>query len=237
METNGKRFIESYNILDKALREIYNIKPNATFSDVIRKVAGVNSVIKKYEDDLIDYGRLRNAIVHRSINDEVVAEPHDDIVLKLEQITRLITTPPRALDTIVNRKVFVVDAGEKVKTVLEEMFKSGFSNVPVYRGKTLLGVISRKMVVDAIGAAIHDKRSVEELLNTPCLEALNVESIGNHYEVVPASITIDNLLYIFQQNRKVSAVIITKTGSYNELPLGIVVTADTIDMQTILDNY
>jgi len=237
MENNGKRFIECYNILDKAVREIYNLKPNLTFTDVIRKAASVNSVIKKYEDDIIDFGRLRNAIVHRAINDEVIAEPHDDVVLKFEQITRLITTPPRALDSIVNRKVFIVDAATKVRIVIQEMFKSGFSNVPVYRGKTLMGVISRKMVLDALGEAILNNQSVDDVLDAPCFDALNVTNITNHYEVVPANITIDNLLYIFQQNRKVSTVIITKTGSYNEPPLGIVVTADTIDMQSILDNY
>lgn len=237
MVSNGKRFTECYNILDKTLRDIYNLKPSLTFSDVIRKVASVNSVIKKYEDDLIDYGRLRNAIVHRAINDEVIAEPHDDVVLKFEQITRLITTPPRAIDSVVNRKVFVVDAGATVRSVIEEMFKSGYSNVPVYKGKILLGVISRKMILDALGEAIYNKKSVDSVLDSACIDALNVENVTNHYEVVSSNITIDNLLYIFQQNRKVSTVIITKTGSYSELPLGIVVTADTIDMQAILDNY
>ena len=47
----------------------------------------------------------------------------------------------------------------------------------------------------------------------------------------------DNILYMFQQNRKLSTIVITPKGSYNELPVGIVVTADLIDIQTILDNY
>lgn len=237
MGSNAKRFIESYNILDKSLRDIYNLKPSLTFSDVVRKVASVNSVIKKYEDDIVDYGRLRNAIVHRSISGEVIAEPHDDVVLKLEAITRLITTPPRAMDSVVNRKVFVVQAEERLKNVLVEMFKSGYSNVPVYKEKTLVGVINRKMIVEALGEAIYDKILLDEFINKPVIDALNILNISNHYEVAPSSITVDNLLYLFQQNRKLSTVIITKSGNYNELPLGIVVTADTIDMQTILDNY
>lgn len=237
MGSNARRFIDSYNILDKSLRDIYGLKPSLTFSDVVRKVASVNSVIKKYEDDIVDYGRLRNAIVHRSISGEVIAEPHDDVVLKLEAITRLITTPPRAMDSVVNRKVFVVSAEEKLKSVLFEMFKSGYSNVPVYRDKTLVGVVTRKMIVEAIGEQIYDKKSLDEFINKPVIEALNIMNISNHYEVAPSSITVDNLLYMFQQNRKLSTVIITKNGNYNEQPLGIVVTADTIDMQTILDNY
>lgn len=237
MGSNAKRFINSYNILDKSLRDIYNLKPSLSFSDVIRRVSSVNSVIKKYEDDLIDYGRLRNAIVHRSISGEVIAEPHDDVVLKLEAITRLITTPPRAMDSVVNRKVFVVDANESLSYVLTQMYKSGYSNVPVYNGKVLLGVITRKMIVEAVGEAIYNKINLEEFVKKPVIDALNISGISNHYEVAPSNITIDNLLYLFQQNRKLSTVIITKNGNYNEPPLGIVVTADTIDMQTILDNY
>lgn len=237
MGSNAERFINCYNVLDKSLRDIYNLKPNLTFSDVIRKAASVNSVIKKYEDDIIDYGRLRNAIVHRSISGEVIAEPHDDVVLKIEAITRLITTPPRAMDSVVNRKVFCVAADTPLKLVMCEMFKSGYSNVPVYSGNTLLGVITRKMIVEAIGEQCLNNESIDNFLKKKVVDALDLEGISNHYEVAPSSITVDNLLYMFQQNRKLSTVIITKSGNYNEQPLGIVVTADTIDMQTILDNY
>lgn len=237
MGSNAERFINCYNVLDKSLRDIYNLKPNLTFSDVIRKVASVNSVIKKYEDDIIDYGRLRNAIVHRSISGEVIAEPHDDVVLKIEAITRLITTPPRAMDSVVNRKVFCVTADTPLKLVMCEMFKSGYSNVPVYSGNTLLGVITRKMIIEAVGEQCLNNESIDNFLKKKVVDALDLEGISNHYEVAPSSITVDNLLYMFQQNRKLSTVIITKSGNYNEQPLGIVVTADTIDMQTILDNY
>ena len=57
--TNSERFIAAYNRLDKTIRDIYNFKPALTFSDVVRKSAEVNYVVKKYEDDLIDYGRIR----------------------------------------------------------------------------------------------------------------------------------------------------------------------------------
>ena len=43
-----------------------SIKASLGFGEVVRKVAPINSIIKKYEDDLIEYGRLRNAIVHKS---------------------------------------------------------------------------------------------------------------------------------------------------------------------------
>ena len=146
---NAKRFIAAYNRLDQGLRDIYSIKRTLTFSDMIRKVANVNTVVAKFEEDLIDYGRLRNAIVHRS-GDEIIAEPNIDVVEKLEKVARLINTPPKVVDVLKYRKVYSVDGDTKLNDVLLEMGKSGYSVVPVYISGTLVGVINRKMIVDGL---------------------------------------------------------------------------------------
>ena len=234
--SNAARFITAYNRLDKGLRDIYNFKPALSFSDVIRKAASINSVIKKYEDDLIDYGRLRNAIVHRS-DDVVIAEPLDSVVEAMESIVRMITTPPLAMQSIVNRSVFIAQGEVPLANVLSEMYKTGFSNIPVYLQNTLVGVLNRKMIIDGLGECILNGQDINTILNKRVVDCLSVLDENNHYEVVPANVTIDNLLYMFQQNRKLSTVIITPSGAYTEKPVGIVVTADIIDMQTILDNY
>ena len=54
---------------------------------------------------------------------------------------------------------------------------------------------------------------------------VNNESLNNILENINKLPTISGKLEI------------TKNGNYNESPLGVVVTSDTIDMQTILDNY
>lgn len=235
-KSNASRFIMAYNRLDKGLRDIYNLKPSLSFSDCIRKTASVNMVIKKHEDALIDFGRLRNAIVHRS-DDSIIAEPHDDVVEKLELITRLITTPPIASKSGFTRNVLVAEGKAKLGDILVQMYKTGYSNVPVYLDQTLVGVITRKMITDALGKAIAEDGDIKKLTSKPVVEALEVLDHSDHYEVVDENATIDNLLYMFQQNRKLSTIIITPNGNYNQKPIGIVVTADIIDMQTVLDNY
>lgn len=236
MESNSKRFIGAYNRLDQGLRDIYGIKPAVSFSDCVRKVASVNSIIKKYEDDIIEYGRLRNAIVHKS-GEETIAEPNTSVVEKLESIARLICTPPRVLDTVANRSVYTVDAKTSLADVMVQMFKTGYSIVPVYDKNELIGVINRKMIVETLGATISADIDLDEFSRRNVIEALDFSSCAASYEVVSSNVTIDNVLYLFQSNRKLSVVIITKNGNFNEMPLGVVVTSDTIDMQTILDNY
>ena len=235
-DSYAKRFIDAYNRLDKGMRDIYNIKASISFSDCVRRASNVNAVIRKYEDDIIEYGRLRNAIVHRS-GEEVIAEPNLKVVEKLEHIARLICTPPKVMDAVANRSVYTVTSKTPLSEVMIEMFQTGYSVVPVYEGFDLIGVVNRKMIVEALGAAVAARVDLNELVKLSVVEALDLSSASNSYEVVAANTTIDNILYLFQTNRKLSVVIITKNGNYCESPLGVVVTSDTIDMQTILDNY
>ena len=72
--TNAERFIVAYNRIDHAIRSIYGFKRTISYADLIRKAVTLNSVVRKYEDELIDYGRLRNSIVHKTNPNYVIAE-------------------------------------------------------------------------------------------------------------------------------------------------------------------
>ena len=233
---NAKRFIAAYNRLDQGLRDIYSIKRTLTFSDMIRKVATVNTVVRKFEEELIDYGRLRNAIVHKS-SDEIIADPNIDVVEKLEKIARIINTPPRVIECLRPRKVYCVSGETTLREVVLEMNKSGYSVVPVYIADTLVGVINRKMIVDGIGQFIARGQDIDDSMNEPVSKCLDIFNETSHYEVAPTSLTVENLMYMFQQNRKLSSVILTENGDYTEPAKVVIVSADIIDLNTILDNY
>lgn len=64
--SNAFEFIAAYNEIDARLRAIYKGKGNLQFSDLIRRCAEFNATVKRYEDELASYARLRNAIVHNS---------------------------------------------------------------------------------------------------------------------------------------------------------------------------
>ena len=238
MEQNqlANRFISAYNRLDQGLRDIYSIKRTLNFSDMIRKVATVNTVVKRFEEDLIDYGRLRNAIVHRS-TDEIIAEPNVDVVEKLEKIARIINTPPRVVECLRPRQVFSVSGDTILRDVVGEMWKKGYSVVPVYISGTLVGVINRKMIVDGIGRFIANGKDIDDAMQEPVSKCLDIFNETSHYEVAPSSLTVENLMYMFQQNRKLSSVVLTENGNYTEPAKVIIVSADIIDLNSILDNY
>ena len=232
----ARRFIVAYNRLDQGLRMIYSIKRSLTFTDLIRKVATVNTIVKKFEEDLIDYGRLRNAIVHKS-TEEIIAEPNMEVVEKLEKIARLINTPPKVVDCLKKRNVYSVDGTATLKEVISQMGKFGYSIIPAYLSGTLIGVINRKMIVDSVAKFISYGKSLDEAINQPISDCTSIFYETSHYEVVSKNITVENLLYMFDQNRKLSSVILTENGNYNEQPVAVVVSADIIDLNKILDNY
>ena len=42
----SKRFIGAYNKIDKKLRQLYNVKSNATFPDTVRRAAASSALIR-----------------------------------------------------------------------------------------------------------------------------------------------------------------------------------------------
>lgn len=237
-QSNAKRFVNAYNQIDYSLRTHYNFKRSMNFSDLIRRSVLVNHVVRKYEDDLIDYGRLRNAIIHRSNDNITIAEPHDSVVENIEKIARLITTPPNALQTICHEDVLTVENSVSIKDVVGLMAKRSFSNIPIYKDGTLLGVANGQKVLEYIGSQINQKRNIDQVISsTPIEQILQFNSVYKQYEVLPANSTIEVVLDLFNKNRKLLAVLITKTGSMQEAPLGIITTSNIVEMNNILDNY
>ena len=237
-ETNANRFLKSYNAIDYSLRSQYDFKRSMAFTDVVRRAVLLNSVVRKYEDDLIDFSRLRNAIVHSGIEEIVIAEPHIEIVEKIEKIEKLITTPPIVYDTVCRKDVLVVDHNETIKTTIRKISESGYSNIPVYDGDEMIGIANGQKILDILGKAIIKGENIESFVeNITIGEIIREYGFDNYYVIVPKSITLEEVLNLFHSNRKLLVILITDKGTNFEQPLGVVTVSDIIDINNILDSY
>lgn len=235
---NAKKFIKAYNIIDHSLRVQYNFRRSMSFSDIIRRSVPMNYIVRRYEDDLIDYGRLRNAIIHSNNDNYVIAEPHDDVVTKMEHIASLISTPPKAIDIISEKNVLCVDSNVSVKEVIKLISSSGFSNIPVYKDGGLIGVANGQRILDKLGKILSTGKKLDNFIeNNNIEEILNLKDPTKHYEIVSKTVTIEEILNLFYTNRKLTTIIITKDGELKEIPIGIITVADIIEMNSILENY
>lgn len=237
-KSNAERFIVAYNSIDYSLRSIYGFKRSISYADLIRKSVSLNSVVRKYEEELIDYGRLRNSIVHKTNPNYVIAEPHDEVVEEFEKISKLIATPPTAFDKICHKEVIVCENTVTLKEILKIMARTGYHNIPVYEGSTLLGVALGPKILQKLGEClINGADATEYLTNTNLTDVLESGEENPHFIVTDVNLTIEKALNHFYINRKLSSIIITEKGSYHEKPIGIITTADILDMNAVLENY
>lgn len=237
MEILAERFIKAYNQLDYTIKNLYNFKRGMPFSDCIRRAVPLNSVIRKFEDELIDYSRLRNAIVHSTREtDEVIAIPKEEVVEKLEHITKLICTPPKIYDTVCRKDVLCVEHNIKIIDVIALISKSGYSNLPVYKNGEILGVANGQKILNNLGKVINNNQNVYDYINSTTIEEI-ITNDQNFYSIQPKSITINEVLDLFYENRKLLVILITPNGNYLEMPIGIVTVSDILDINKILENY
>lgn len=237
-KSNSKRFLDAYNNIDYALKTRYGLNRAMGFSDLIRKSVVMNYVVRKYEDELIDYGRLRNAIIHNNNEDFVIAEPHDSVVKDIEHIEKLLTTPPKALDTVGNKNVLITYAGKSMREVIMLMASSNFSNIPVYKDNHLIGVANGQKILNSMGQFLISGGKCSAFLDNVQIEdMLSTLQNSNYYVVKKADCTIEEALNEFSSNHKLLAILFTKNGLNTEMPLGIMTGANVSEAQKILEQY
>lgn len=238
MESNALRFINAYNQIDQSLRAIYNLRRSLSFSDVVRRVVSLNSVVRKYEDKLIDYARLRNAIIHNSNEERIIAEPHDDVVAEMERLAALIMQPPLAFENIATKNVVSLEENITLKEALATIYKTGFKTIPVCRDGMISGVITPMRIVNILGMQIESGKNIEEFISFTTVGRIISElDADNVFTIKSRELSAQEALDLFYNNRKLLAIIITKNGNNNEHPLGIITAADIMDLNKVIDDY
>lgn len=236
--SNSVRFIGCYNLIDQTLKIQGRLKKSVSYTEAVRRMSNTNSLVRKYEEELVDFGRLRNAIVHSADPTQVIAEPHLDVVEKYEKIAKLITKPPLAINTVSKRVVGCVEYNVKLKNVIEYGYKTGFSNIPIFKDGMLIGVSNGQKILDVMGKKIYEKQNITEYMEKTDIQDVIKEFDNlNYYAIVSEKVTLEIILSMFSENRKLSVVLITKTGSLLETPIGIITTSDIMEINTVLDDY
>ena len=209
-----------------------------SFSDVVRRSVVLNSVVRKYEEDLIDFGRLRNAIIHQGNSKYIIAEPHDDIVEKIEKLALLISEPPVAMDRVGNKEVITINHDMKLKMAIELIYRTGYSNLPAYNGEKLIGVINGRKMINVIGQKLAEDVNIQSFVENTTVGEI-IADMGEDYYFMLANekLTVDEAMNFFENNRKLLIILITKDGKDSSKPLKIISAADIIDMKKILDVY
>ena len=82
------------------------------------------------------------------------------------------------------------------------------------------------------------KKDLDDYVNSTSIEeAINEFGQDPYYTIANKEVTLDKILNYFAENRKLSLIIITETGSLLEQPIGVVAIGDIMDVNKKLDSY
>ena len=140
---NALKFINSYNRIEAQLKLMYRAKPTQNFTDLVKRCSDQNLTVRRYAAELTDYGKLRNAIVHRTMRgDQFIANPCDEVVESIAAIEKQICTPPRVMDAFKVKRIVHVFADSSLAEAFAKFSEGRRKSLPVYRDGKLAGILN-----------------------------------------------------------------------------------------------
>jgi len=219
----SEKFISAFCRLEDELRRITGSTTHESFSFMLDHASRYNTAFAHYRDDLREFAELRNAIVHKRIGDQPIAEPHPEIVAQIEAIANIVTTAPK-LESHFRKHVATCSPQDNVKHVLELFLKGKFNQAPVYNGKKLVGLLTSDAIAFWLADTYANADWADPLTKVQAL--LTYTSTRDDYVVLKGSQNIFDALEAFdnayERGRHLKAIILTEDGSTNLPPLGII---------------
>lgn len=228
---NSDRFLAAFNRIEAYLKEEGDASKYEGFSRALNKALYKNPMIKNFKEDLEKFSDLRNIIIHESIKPNyVIAEPHIEVVERIEKIADMLESPERVIPKF-RREVKKVGLYDNIALPLK-LIRSGYSQFPVYNEGKFIGLLSDKCIAKWLAHFFEEdiqsiyKVNVEEILKYD-------ESNGRNVKFVDKNTTVYNALSIFSRYRnkniRVEAILITPNGRVDENLLGIITPRDIVD--------
>ena len=221
---NSDRFVVAYNRIEKAMEKLTGINGYMPYSRLIDKAKKMNVIIRKFETDLREFGDLRNAIVHnRTQFNYAIAEPHDDIVEKIEYIEQKLTEPV-TVGNLFRRKVHVLQATDPLAAGLRLIREKKFNQIPIYEKKKFIGLITANGLTYWMADEMTEEIISREM--PTLLDIYNHETQKNSYLFIKSDLSVYEAEEFFKRavsnGRRLEALLITENGGRDENLIGII---------------
>ena len=156
---NAEDFLDIYNQVDDLLKKS-NSEKYVKYSDKIKE--SKIPVVIEFRDKLLDYGELRNAMVHRpKEKGEYIAVPLKKVVTDFEEILKELRNPKKVLPEF-QREVIGADKSEKLDEVLKKMREKSLSQIPIFDNGQVIEIINTNTISRWLGRNINEEGIMEE---------------------------------------------------------------------------
>lgn len=221
---NSDRFIVSYNRLDQLMKDLIGTNEHMAFFRLIDFAKKKNAIIRRYEADLREYGDLRNAIIHHRTSLEfAIAEPHEEVVTKMEEIESALAKPITVAQMF-QTNVTIFQETDSLSYALKVIKDKKYNQFPVYSGKTFKGLVT------PVGITMWMARKVDSesfsRKRTMLSEILAHESTRDNHRFIQAEASVFEAVEIFKSSvvkgRRLEALLITEDGKFSDKLIGII---------------
>ncbi|MGR3765871.1 CBS domain-containing protein [Rossellomorea sp. NS-SX7] len=232
--SQSERYEVAFNQIHEALKK--QVKSRSDKFTSLVHAGRHHRVISTYQDELFQYAKLRNALVHEKTElGYYIAEPHRDVVERIEKIARVLTSPNYAL-TIATKAIIFFQMEDSIEDVINGIRTYNYSQYPIFQDGECVGLLTAKSIVKWLA-----ERMMGSIVD---LSHVKIKDVFQHEKEHPLafaakSSTIFDVEELFERyhQRKVDleAIILTENGRKNEEPLGIVTAWDLIEIDYTAD--
>ncbi len=233
---NSDDFLNYYNLIDKFLRKENGLGQDVSFTQKIKNSS--NKAVKRFKDELISFGELRNAIVHNPrINNKVIAEPHDETVKRITELYKSISNPTKVTPTF-QFKILGAHEDDHIDKILREMKEKSISQFPVFNQENrVVEIINTNTISRWLSAQLGEEGTI-------IVEPVKVKDLipsiefRQNYQFISKTASIYEAYDLFIVNintkkRNLDLLFITDSGSPTESLLGLVTIED---IASLLEN-
>lgn len=228
---NSSRFLNAFKQLDRFFSEQLhgNLRSNH-FYEKVDAWYDMGYLSRKQFYDLLQFSKLRNAIVHEYMNDMAIAEPSSAAVKRIERL-KIEICRPKKLHELFEKPVFTADVDDCIGDIMSLFWKHKISQIPIIESDRIVNVLNTNTIFWWIAATKPDnipKSKIREILNYSLLQ--------DNFEVLSQKANLPDAVRLFRQSYSrvnrgwfMDAILITAEGKPQIPIMGIIVLEDLVD--------
>ncbi|PWN06473.1 CBS domain-containing protein [Rhodohalobacter mucosus] len=233
---NSDRFISLFKKLEKLVAEQSQLPRDESFSKMLAEITRGNTVFRHYKEYIQQYAKLRNAIVHESVSDDkAIAEPHDEVLSRLEEIVKKIENPAKVIPKF-QVKIESVKPGTMISDALDRFYKGNYSQLPVIEDGKFFDLLTTDAVARWIAA--HKEKGGYLLENVAIREVLPYKEVQDNFSFISRRTTLLDVLEIFRKidykEQPLDALLITNDGKKEQKLMGIITHYDVSKIYSLI---
>lgn len=234
----GNKLIDLFKELEEIIRKKCNVSgiitENTTLDSQIKELSKKNSVVRKYQDELMIIKQVRNINTHQR-NDKYgyVVCPNPDMNIKLKTIIDEIKNPPTIYNSnicVKRQNMYCRNIDDTIEETIKVMIEKVYTHIPIFENDVLVGIFSENTLLDIVNKetgiligkdttfrAFQDYLKIE---NHSSEEFKFISRNKNIYDIE------DIFKDYFTRNKRLGCVYITENGKENEKILGMLTAWD-----------